>query len=186
MNNGESTRVPSIPSIPSATPPPLPDSPPRNEQTRIIDSPIPSFPTRSLDCNKTVLSHLPADRVVAPSFDPVVGWLVIIKGPGIGNFLRLGYGLNSIGRGEEQRCRINYGDEKISRTNHASVSYDPRGRKFYLAHGGGQNLTYLDETPIFHSVEIFGGESLALGDTILRFVPFCGPDFDYQIKNSKL
>ncbi len=30
--------------------------------------------------------------------DPVVGWVVVIKGPGRGTSVPLGYGMNSIGR----------------------------------------------------------------------------------------
>jgi len=112
--------------------------------------------------------------------DPVVGWLAIVSGPGAGGFVRLGYGMNSIGRGDDQRCKLDFGDEKISRISHASISYDPRGRKFYLQHGGGQNLTYLGEAPVLQPLELTGGEFITLGDTIIRFVPLCGPAFDYQ------
>ncbi len=112
--------------------------------------------------------------------DPVVGWLAIVSGPGAGGFLRLGYGMNGIGRADDQRCKIDFGDEKISRHSHASISYDPRGRKFYLQHGGGQNLTYLGEAPVLQPLELTGGEFITLGDTMLRFVPLCGPTFDYQ------
>lgn len=111
--------------------------------------------------------------------DPTVGWLAVVRGPGAGGFVRLGYGLNSIGRGADQRCVLDFGDEKISRQNHAMLTYDPRGRKFYLQHGGGQNLTYLGEVPVLQPVELKGGEFLVIGNTVVRFVPLCGVDFDY-------
>jgi len=111
--------------------------------------------------------------------DPVVGWFAIVTGPGAGDFVRMGYGMNSIGRAEDQRCRLDFGDEKISRQTHATITYDPRGRKFFLQHGGGQNLTYLNNAPVLQPVEVKGGEFIVIGDTTLRFVPLCGPDFDY-------
>jgi len=111
--------------------------------------------------------------------DPVVGWLAIISGPGVGSFVRLGYGMNSIGRSDDQRCRLNFGDEKISRQNHANLTYDPRGRKFYLQHGGGQNLTYIENQPVLQAVELKGGENITLGNTTLRFAPLCGVGFEY-------
>jgi pSer/pThr/pTyr-binding forkhead associated (FHA) protein len=111
--------------------------------------------------------------------DPVVGWLAIVKGPGAGDFVRMGYGFNSIGRGPDQRCQLDFGDEKISRQNHASITYDPRGRKFYLQHGGGQNLTYIGDVPVLQPTELKGGEFIVIGATVLRFVPLCGQDFDY-------
>jgi len=112
--------------------------------------------------------------------DPVVGWLAVVAGPGAGGFVRLGYGMNSLGRADDQRCKLDFGDEKISRSSHATVTYDPRGRKFYLQHGGGQNLTYLGDIPVLQPAELKGGELITLGDTTLRFAPLCGPDFDYQ------
>ncbi|MEI9893412.1 MAG: FHA domain-containing protein [Chthoniobacter sp.] len=73
------------------------------------------------------------------SEDPVVGWLVIVKGPGRGNAVRLGYGWNSIGRDASQRACLDFGDSQISRLNHAKLLYDPRARKFTLTLGESTN-----------------------------------------------
>jgi hypothetical protein len=112
--------------------------------------------------------------------DPVVGWLVIVNGKGKTNVLTLGYGMNSIGRNPDERISINFGDEEISRTQHAIITYDPRGRKFYVQHGGGKNLTYLADQPLLVPMELKGGEEILIGQTTLRFVPLCGEDFDWQ------
>ena len=112
--------------------------------------------------------------------DPVVGWLVVVAGPGKGQVCKLGYGTNSLGRGENARARLDFGDEQISRENHAALTYDPRGRKFYLQHGGGVNLTYLGDSPVLTPTPLEPMQDISLGDTTLRFVPFCGPDFDWQ------
>ena len=112
--------------------------------------------------------------------DPVVGWLVVVAGPGQGQVCKLGYGTNSLGRGENARARLDYGDEGISRENHAALTYDSRGRKFYLQHGGGVNLTYLGDTPVLTPTSLEPMQDICIGDTTLRFVPFCGPDFDWQ------
>jgi hypothetical protein len=112
--------------------------------------------------------------------DPVVGWLVVVVGPGRGNALPLGYGLNGIGRGPRARVRLDFGDLEISRDQHAVITYDPRGRRFYLQHGGGTNLTYLDQQPVLTPSELKGDEIIVLGQTQLRFVPFCGANFDWQ------
>jgi pSer/pThr/pTyr-binding forkhead associated (FHA) protein len=112
--------------------------------------------------------------------NPVVGWVVIIAGPGRGRALTLGYGMNSIARGSQSRVRLDFGDKQISRDDHALISYDPRGRRFYLQHGGGTNLTYLNEQPVLTPTELRGGEVILLGQTQLRFVPFCGAAFDWQ------
>jgi hypothetical protein len=110
---------------------------------------------------------------------PVCGWLAVVAGPGEGGFVCLGYGMNTIGRDADQRCRLDFGDQKISRKSHAALTYDSENRKFYIQHGGGQNLTYLASQPVLVPTELKGGEFIRMGDTVLRFVPLCGPDFEY-------
>ncbi|MGA9794063.1 MAG: FHA domain-containing protein [Rhizomicrobium sp.] len=112
--------------------------------------------------------------------DPVVGWLVIIDGPGKGQSLKIGYGQNSIGRSATQRIRIDFGDEQVSRDGHAFITYDPKGRKFYVQNGGGSNLIYIGDSPVLVPTEILDQTELSLGKTVLRFVPFCGSGFDWQ------
>ncbi len=112
--------------------------------------------------------------------DPVVGWLVIIQGPGKGRSLKLGYGANSIGRGETNRISLNFGDDQISREQHTTVTYDPRGKKFYVQQGSGTNLTYLDDQPVLMPTELSARNDITLGNTVVRFVPFCGEAFDWQ------
>lgn len=117
-----------------------------------------------------------------PMEDPVVGWVVVVEGPGQGASLTLGYGMNSIGRAPTERICLDFGDSQISRTSHASITYDPRGKKYFINHGGGKNLTYLGEDPVLTPIQLKGGEEVMIGDTTLRFVPFCGEDFDWRDK----
>ncbi len=112
--------------------------------------------------------------------NPVVGWLVLVDGPGKGRALELGYGMNDIGRGEDARIPLPFGDEEISRHQHAIVTYDPRGRLFYIQHGNARNLTYLNGQPVLQPNQLQGGERITMGVTELMFVPLCGPDFDWQ------
>ena len=112
--------------------------------------------------------------------DPVVGWLVIIAGPGQGGVVTLGMGVNSMGRDRTERVSLDYGDAMISRTNHCAISYDPRSRKFYVQHGGGINLTYANEEPVLALRELEPATHLQLGNTVLRFVPLCGEGFSWD------
>lgn len=111
--------------------------------------------------------------------EPVVGWLVVTKGPGRGRSLILSYGVNSIGRSSSERVCLDFGDEEISRQRHALVTYDPKGKKFYLQNGEGVNLTYIADIPVLQTTELKGGETIALGKTELHFVAFCGINFDW-------
>ena len=112
--------------------------------------------------------------------DPVVGWLVVVDGPGRGFSVRLGNGQNSIGRGETSRLRLNFGDRKISRNDHAVLTYDPRGNRFYIQQGKGVNLVYLDESPVLSPTPLPPGSRITLGDTTLRFVAFCDDEFRWS------
>ncbi len=127
----------------------------------------------------------PAALPSTPDVGPVVGWIVIVKGPGTGRSLGIGAGQNIVGRGEEARVRLPNVDRKISRS-HARIIYDPRARSFAIGAGDGQNLTYVNGVLLETRMALLGGELIELGDdTHVRFVPFCGPDFDWSDLNEK-
>jgi len=113
--------------------------------------------------------------------DPVTGWLVVVKGPGKGRAVALGIGHNAIGRDPGQKARIDFGDDMISRENHAIVTFDPKGGKFYLTHSGqGRNLTYLNKAPVLQAAEIKTGDEIEVGATVLRFCAFCSEQFKWD------
>ena len=106
--------------------------------------------------------------------DPVVAWLVIIAGPGQGADLRLGYGVNRIGRDSSCRVSMTFGDGKISRAPHCQITCDPESGKYYLQHAEGQNLTYLNNEAVLVPAQLTGGEKIRIGETTMVFVPFAG------------
>ena len=114
--------------------------------------------------------------------DPPVGWLVVVAGPGKGNVVTIGNGLNAIGRDrtKEVRVSLDFGDDMISRKNHATIAYDPLHRKFYVQHGGGTNLTYIDDKPVLEVRDLEPLAHVRMGNTVLRFVPLCGPGFSWE------
>lgn len=111
--------------------------------------------------------------------DPVVGWVVIVGGPGKGRALALSAGKNDIGRGADQRISLAFGDDAISEKRHTVITYDPENRRFFLQDGEGRNLTYMAGEPVMSPMELTGGEAFRLGETTLRFVPLCGDEFDW-------
>lgn len=112
--------------------------------------------------------------------DPVVGWLVVVDGPGRGAALPIGYGNNRIGRAPTEQVCLDWGDDQVSRENHAIITYDGKHRKFYVQQGGGRNLTHVDDELVMVPIEVKGGEAIQMGQTRCRFVPFCGAEFDWQ------
>ena len=119
------------------------------------------------------------DQTVA---DPVVGWVVVIDGPGRGNAFSLGYGNNRVGRDESQRVSLDFGDGQISRENHATITFDGKNGRFFIKEGDGRNLTYVGDDPVLVPVQLKGNELLTMGVTKLKFVPFCGEDFSWESK----
>jgi hypothetical protein len=110
--------------------------------------------------------------------DPVTGWLVVVKGPGLGTCVNLGIGANPIGRDRSQRVRLDHGDTMISRANHATIVYDDRARAFFIQHGDGKNLTRVNDNLVTGFVQLHAGDTIELGPTTsVRFVPFCGLHF---------
>lgn len=121
-----------------------------------------------------------ADAVEQVS-DPVVGWIVVVDGPGRGGFAPIGVGRNSVGRAATERVTLNFGDEGISREGHMFVTYDHRGRQFFVQPGlQGTNLTYLDDEALNETRPLESGQTLTLSETIVRFVAFCDESFDWS------
>jgi len=110
---------------------------------------------------------------------PVAGWLVVVKGKGQGRFAPIYDGMNSVGRGEDQSTRVDFGDETISREQHAFLTYDLKARKFYLSHGGKANIIRCNGIPVLQALELQNGDMISIGETEFCFAAFCGPNFDW-------
>jgi hypothetical protein len=112
-----------------------------------------------------------------PATDPVVGWLVVVKGPGRGRSRPLGLGVNPIGRAAGNRVTLDFGDSGISREEHMSVVFEPRARNFVAVPGRAQNLVRVNDEALLTAKPMGDGDMVMLGDTELRLVVLCGPDF---------
>ncbi len=116
--------------------------------------------------------------------DPVVGWLVAVEGPEKGNDYRITAERNFIGRSETMDISIP-GDETISRENHAIVSYNPKKKSFRLFQGESRGLVYLNEEEVITPEELKPYDLIEVGETKLKFVPFCGEHFSWQEKQGE-
>ena len=132
--------------------------------------------------------QMPGETVYLPNdpsasrdrnFDPVVGWLVVRKGPGRGCFRPIYYGQNSVGRADDQRISVDFGDHRISRQGHAFLIYDEVAQKFYVRDGGKTNLVRHNGQLVMTPTELHDRDELTIGATTLLFVALCGPAFDW-------
>ena len=112
-------------------------------------------------------------------FDPIVGWLVCVKGPNRGRDYRLHSGTNYIGSSKEMDVCID-NDKTISRHRAASISYDERGQVFFIQKGEGRNLIYLNGSAVRSDADLAIYDHILIGSTELVFVPLCCEKFSWQ------
>lgn len=108
-----------------------------------------------------------------------VGWLIVVEGPGRGAAFTLFNGVSQIGRGEGQTVRLDFGDNSISRENHAAIAYDAEQNSFFIGHGGKANLVRCNNMPVLSTQALSPGDTIRVGETSLRFVPLCCDDFHW-------
>ena len=111
--------------------------------------------------------------------EPVVGWLVCIKGEYYGDQFRLKSGRNFIGRGADMDVVLSL-DPKVSRVRHAVITYEPRSRTFYVQPGDARELFYLNDNVVLDNAVLKSNDILTIGDTKLMFVPFCTERFSWD------
>lgn len=117
----------------------------------------------------------------APVQDPVTGWLVIIEGPGKGNAIGIGTGLNRIGRSTSERVALPFGDTLISSEDHLRIIYDDEGRSFLVVPGSGKNVSRVNGQIIAAPMVLENYVVLQLSKvTKVRFAAFCGTEFDWS------
>ncbi len=115
----------------------------------------------------------------ASAFDPAVGFLVIVDGPGRGASHPIHYGQNTIGRSSSQRISLNYGDPRISREEHAFLIYDETTQDFFIRDNGKANLVRHNDTPVLTPTRLNHRDVISIGDTLMLFIAVCGADFDW-------
>lgn len=112
------------------------------------------------------------------TIQPVTGWLVCLTGDERGKDFRLHSGKNFIGRSSSMDIML-IDDKTIARDKHASVVYDPKGNTFYLSAEDG-NTVYLNNEILNSPKKLRDGDEITVGETVLRFVPFCKEDMKWE------
>lgn len=113
--------------------------------------------------------------------DPVVGWLVVVGGPGLGAFRAILEGNNTIGRSPSQRVPIDFGDDAISSEEQAYIRYDSADRSFlFVPNLAKTNVVSVNDKRPTAAVPLAAMDVITMGRTQLVFVPFCGPEFDWS------
>lgn len=174
---------------------PRPKAPQSAEVHQTVEVPQPAIGRSSGSHSRTRTRILGFNTAEGTGIDPIsrskeattaaytmfpVGWLIVVDGAGRGSAFTLFNGVSNIGRGEDQTVRLDFGDNAISRENHASIAYDPRQKSFFIGQGGKANLVRRNDRPVLSTEEMSAGDLVTVGETTLRFVPFCSSDFSWE------
>ena len=110
---------------------------------------------------------------------PVCAVLLITKGPGLGIAVPISYGRTSFGRASGARAQLGLGDTALSGV-HFIISYDEADGSFDLREAdAATNSTYLNGERVRQTMILKAGDVIRAGGTELRFVPCCGPDWNW-------
>ncbi|WP_113905866.1 FHA domain-containing protein [Aliidiomarina celeris] len=146
-------------------------------------APIPPAPASATDNGLKTRVVFGTENATSSSESlPVVGWLVVVEGPGCGADFRLIQGENKIGRGDDMEVCLNFAehsDDTVSREAHAVVVYDNYANEFFIERGNSRNLPQLNGVTIRRDQTLKANDIIQLGATKLRFVPFCGDQFTW-------
>jgi len=110
----------------------------------------------------------------------LAGWLVVISDRGKGKDYSLTFGLNTIGRSENNHVSIQNGDSSISREKHAVIIYDYENNIFFIKHEDGQYLSYLNGEVLLEAKQLKANDIVKVGSTELIFIPLCSDRFSWK------
>lgn len=111
--------------------------------------------------------------------EPVVGWLVCIRGEYHGESFSLKTGRNNIGRALTMDIALAK-EKSVSREKHASVIFDPLQKKFFVQSGEGRSLVHVNGELLMSHRELKANDVILLGNCKLMFIPLCGENFDWE------
>lgn len=111
--------------------------------------------------------------------EPVVGWLVFVKGKNIGESYCLRAGRNTIGRAVTNDVALQ-NEMTVSREKHAIIIFEPKKSEFFIQPGEGRNLPYVNNNMIASITKLERFDKVELGECLCLFVPLCSDDFSWD------
>lgn len=113
--------------------------------------------------------------------DPVVGFLIVVGGPGLGSYRPIFEGNNTVGRSKDNRIPLDFGDDAISNEAQAYLRYDSSDRSFlFVPNLAKTNVVSVNEKRPAGPVPLEPMDVITLGRTQVAFLPFCGSEFDWS------
>lgn len=120
-----------------------------------------------------------AEVDLAAPKDPVAGWLVVLDGPTRGQDLRLGEGRNFLGVDAAGDPAVLDANSPLA-VRRGIVVYDPQDNNWCALPGSSNELCTLNGKSLIEKMPLTAGDTFAVGGAQLRFVPLCGPEFNWN------
>ena len=118
----------------------------------------------------SVVQAPPANSGTRKNNGPVVGWLVAVKGPHIGQSFELFPKKNFIGRNDSLVVNL-YNDKTVSRTAPLSVIFNRHNNKFMAMSGNSDQTAYINDDLLLQPIELKENDKIDIGNTRLLFIP---------------
>lgn len=110
---------------------------------------------------------------------PVTGWLVVLDGPARGQDLRLGEGRNFLGVDAAGNPAVLDANSPLA-VRRGIVVYDPQDNNWCALPGSSNELCTLNGKSLIEKMPLTAGDTFAVSGAQLRFVPLCGPEFNWN------
>ena len=110
-----------------------------------------------------------ATQVIVDKSNAKVGVLKVVDGPGKGQERPVFSGTNQMGRSADNRIPLDFGDNTISRQQHAVIAYDASTGDFQIFDGGKQNPVSVNGERLSGDRPLQDGDTIKIGLTTLRF-----------------
>jgi hypothetical protein len=104
------------------------------------------------------------------------GWLVVVEGPGTGEWFPLERGMSHIGSSEGQTVQLDFGDAGVVQDRHAALGYDEERHAFVVSSDAAFRVNGVEQTG---AASLRDGDVFTVSGTSLRLVALCSQNFHW-------
>ncbi len=171
---------------PVSAPVQTPQHPAPVTETAPQQVPAASAPSSLQAAVNAVVSHKDTEDVKTVAMwnapagaEPVVGWLVCVKGEYFGQSFNLKTGNNSVGRAMNMDIPLAQ-EPSVSRNKHCVITFEPQNQVFYIQQGESSGLTYLNGNIVMTPTQMNAQDKIKLGTAEFILIPFCMDGFRWE------
>ena len=111
--------------------------------------------------------------------EPVVGWIVCVKGSYFGQSFTLKTGNNSVGRSMDMNIPLAQ-ENTISRNRHCIITFEPEKQEFFIQPGESTGLSYLNGEVVMSFTRLSERDTISIGSCEFVFYPLCCDNFNWK------